>query len=55
VFRDLKNYVVEFKEKPNFMKGCVALLLVVLVDSIKANCLRMEESSRMNLYTEELI
>jgi hypothetical protein len=37
------------------MSGCVALLLVVLVDCIKGNSLNLEESNRMNLYTEELI
>jgi hypothetical protein len=37
------------------MYGCVALLLVVLVDCIKGNSLNLEESNRMNLYTEELI
>jgi hypothetical protein len=46
---------VEFKTKPTFMKGCVAVLMVVLVDCITGNHLKMEESSRMNLYTEKLI
>ncbi|KAL6870845.1 hypothetical protein ACP4OV_014693 [Aristida adscensionis] len=55
VFKELQEAVLQFEANSNSMKGCVALLLVVLVDCIKGNCLNLEESNRMTLYTEELI